>query len=221
MAKEPFVPNCNVPPVTLTSPVKVLAAPITVVPAFRLSRPAWKAGKLLSPAKSAITALISPPEVTVCAARISAFPTRLIVPAVSRAPTRMLVRTRRTVLVWTSRKMDLSSAVELSIVNCPPDNTASPKNEFIPERVRLPVPALFRPPNPLISPLQVVSVLSSPAVRLFVPSKTDPAPASEPIPSLPPSCSVAPPATVTAEASLNRSAAVVAKRPAFTLVAPV
>ena len=116
-AKEPLVPSFNVPPVTLTSPVKVLAAPIVVNPLLRFNKPAWKAGKLLSPAKSAMTALISPWEVTVCAARISAPPTRLIVPAVSSAPTRMLVLTSNTVLVWTSRKMDRSSAVELSIVN--------------------------------------------------------------------------------------------------------
>ena len=98
-AKDPPAASCRVPPVTFTSPVKVLAAPIVVSPFDRFHKPAWKAGKLLSPAKSAITALISPWEVTVCAARISAPPTRLIVPAVSKAPTRIFVRTSSTVLV--------------------------------------------------------------------------------------------------------------------------
>ena len=68
----------------------------------------------------------------------------------------------------------------------------------LPVSASVPLPVLTTDPLPKMSPLNVVLVLSPPAVSVRLPRCTVPAPASEPIVSLPPRVRSAPLSTVTA-----------------------
>src|SRR5258708_19590845 len=85
----------------------------------------------------------------------------------------------------------------------------------------LAVPALVRPPVPLPMPEKVVLLLSPPAVSVFAPSVTLPAPASEPTVSLAPRLTVAPVPTITALASAIATPPLTLNVPPLTLVTPL
>ena len=92
----------------------------------------------------------------------------------------------------------------------------------MPLSTKAPIPTLVRPPEPEITPENVVLVLSLPVVSVAAPSVTLPAPASEPMVWLKLfRSSVAPLATVNALNGENAFVAPACSVPAFTLVAPV
>ena len=104
----------------------------------------------------------------------------------------------------------------------PAEIVSVPVNVLLPVKVKVPAPALVKPPVSEITPENVVDVASPPAVRVPEPSVIEPAPAIEPTVSVTSFRSnVAPESTVTAVVSERRPEPDSITTPAEICVTPV
>ena len=116
-----------------------------------------------------------------------------------------------------------SSAEPASSVRVPPETIALPVKVLTPDRVNVPVPVLVIPPEPLITPPNVVESLFPPVVRVLTSSNTEvpAAPASEPISSSAFTSRIAPDALrMTATVSSSAEPPSKASVPALTVTSP-